>query len=126
MSEAPYYLIFALLHVVVPAVGVFAAGMLAVGPASPAKRWVALVYAAIAGVVAAWYTIEFWWPGDAWWNGFHLFTVALCGVVVALVGLQGRARLGARTARVLRPLVVGCLFVSAVALFFLVGGGSGK
>jgi hypothetical protein len=126
VSEAPYYVIFALLHVVVPAVGVFAAGMLAVGAVSPAKRWVTLVYGVVTAAVAITWTILYWWPGDAWWNGFHLVASATCLAVVALMMWMWRARPRSVTARTVRPILVGDLVVSAVVFFLLVAGGSGK
>jgi hypothetical protein len=116
----------ALLLVGLPVAGMIAAVLLAARPDSAFTAWWALGFSLCAIAVTGLMTARYWWPDDAVWNGLHVLAVALTAEAFALTWMALRMPPSARGYSIVRGLAALACVISACAVFFTVGAGSGQ
>jgi hypothetical protein len=116
----------ALLLIGLPVAGMIAALLLAARPDSPFTAWWALGYSLCAIAVTGLLTARYWWPDDGLWNGLHVLAVALAVEGFALTWLALRVSPSSRGYMLVRGLAALACVISALAVFFTVGAGSGQ
>ena len=126
MTEAVSNVVAALLLIGLPVAGMIAALLLAARPDSPFTAWWALGYSLCAIAVTGLLTARYWWPDDDVWNGLHVLAIALVLEAFALTWVALRTKPSARSYSLIRSLAALACVVSACAVFFTVGAGSGQ
>jgi hypothetical protein len=109
-----------------PLSGLLAALLLAARPDSPFTRWWALGFSLSAVAVTGLLTARYWWPDEDRWNGLHVLAVALAVEGFALTWVALRMPPSSRSYMLIRGLAALACVISACAVFFTVGAGTGK
>ena len=125
MADVAGSVIAVLLLIGLPVAGMVAALLLTVRADSPFTRWWALAFTMLAMATTAMLTARYWWPDDDVWNGLHILAVALTVDAFALTWVALRMPPSSRGYMLVRGLAALACVISAVAVFFTVGAGSG-
>jgi hypothetical protein len=125
MTDVLWSAIAVLLLIGLPVAGMIAALLLTVRPDSPFTRWWALGFSLCAIAVTGLMTARYWWSDDALWNGLHVLAIALAAEGFAVTWMALRTPPSAKGYTLFRGLAALACVVSAAAVFFTLGAGSG-
>lgn len=126
MSDTLWNASAGLLLIGLPVAGMIASLLLAARPDSSFTAWWALGYSLCAISAIGLLTARYWNSDDDLWNGLHVLAIALALEAFALTWVALRMPPGARGYGLVRALAALACVISACAVFFTVGAGSGQ